>query len=101
MKADAPTDYKTYREIAQDLILPIRAHGLDADTQRRLYSSKLVYLESLRLHCFRQMNLPLVDTFTIDDYQWILLAQALASKQLTDIVRKSIQKALSRYSFPR
>ena len=75
MKAQTPTDYSTYREIMDELLRPIQAEGLDFDTLKRLYESKLVYLENLRVKCFMEMNGKKPGAhFSMSDYQIILSA---------------------------
>ena len=49
-------DYDTYIEISEDLLNPIIGEGLDLDTLKRLYMSKLVYLNNLRKQCFMDIN---------------------------------------------
>lgn len=68
------TDYETYREIMGELIKPILAEGLDPETLKSLYESKAVYLENLRMKCFKEMNSQRESHFTWDDYRLILRA---------------------------
>ncbi len=69
------TDYETYREIMGELIKPILAEGLDAETLKSLYESKAVYLENLRIKCFKELNSKKRSShFSWDDYHLILRA---------------------------
>jgi len=72
MQTEMPTDYETYREIMHDLMHPISGEDLDAETHKRLYQSKLVYLESLRTKCFQEMNKTRPGFFKMRDYELIL-----------------------------
>ena len=67
-------DYETYKEIMGELIKPILADGLDPETLKSLYDSKAVYLENLRIKCFRELNGESPGHFTWDDYRLILRA---------------------------
>jgi hypothetical protein len=69
-----PTDYETYKEIMGELIKPILAEGLDPETLKSLYESKAVYLENLRMKCFKELNSRRETHFTWDDYTLILRA---------------------------
>lgn len=88
------TDYETYREIMTDLLKPIAADGLDQDTLKRLYESKIVYLENLRVKCFRNMNSGATTHFTKDDYALILEALKQAREQLRGVVLGVINSRL-------
>jgi len=105
------TDYATYRQIMDELLRPIVATDLDGDTLRRLYESKLVYLENLRVKAFRSINAtqPLVQSpeqfsterpseahFTRDDYSLILEAISTSRAHLKQIVLLAITENLSR-----
>lgn len=69
------TDYETYREIMGELIKPILAEGLDAETLKSLYESKAVYLENLRIKCFKELNSEKrCSHFTWDDYHLVVRA---------------------------
>lgn len=80
------TDYETYREIMNDLLKPIASDGLDDDTVKRLYESKIVYLENLRVKCFRDMNSGRETHFTKDDYKLIIEALKQARDHLRGVV---------------
>ncbi len=74
MDQSQATDYETYKEIMGELIKPILGDGLDPETLKSLYESKAVYLENLRIKCFRELNTPDGGHFTWDDYRLILHA---------------------------
>ena len=88
------TDYETYREIMSDLLKPIAADDLDVDTLKRLYESKLVYLENLRVKCFRDMNSGKVTHYTQDDYRIIVEASVQTRKHLRGVVLNAINARL-------
>ena len=48
------TDYETYKEIMDELRNPIVANGLEPDILVRLHESKIIYLENLRVRCFKR-----------------------------------------------
>ena len=86
------TDYETYREIMGELIKPILADGLDAETLKSLYESKAVYLESLRVKCFKELNSEKRSShFTWDDYHLV----ATAIKENHNHVRNLILVAVN------
>jgi hypothetical protein len=88
------TDYDTYREIMNDLLQPIAADGVDIDTLKRLYESKMVYLENLRLKCFRDMNGNKETHFTKEDYRIIVEGGILTRKHLREVVLTAINTRL-------
>jgi hypothetical protein len=88
------TDYDTYREIMNDLLKPISSDGLDDDTLKRLYESKIVYLENLRVKCFRDMNGAKETHFTKEDYKLILEAVKQAREHLRGVVLGVINNRL-------
>jgi hypothetical protein len=92
------TDFETYREIMDDLLRPIASEGLDEDTLKRLYESKLVYLENLRQKCFVEINSESICHFTKDDHALIIGAIKNTRLQIRDLVLLSIQCNLSRLS---
>jgi hypothetical protein len=96
MRNDRSTDYETYREIMGELLRPIEAHGLDTDTLKRLYESKLVYLENLRVKCFKELNGGMPGFFTMDDYRLILQASAETNRHLRDLILLAISHNLRR-----
>ena len=85
MRNQQSTDYNTYREIMGELLRPIEASGLDVDTLKRLYESKLVYLENLRVKCFLELN-GAGGHFTMEDYRLILRATSETNKHLRDLI---------------
>lgn len=98
MKKDLSTDYETYKEIMGDLLRPIEGKGLDIDTLRRLYESKLVYLENLRIKCFLEINGGGAGYFTIEDYQLILKAVGETNAHLRTVMLGEITSNLARRS---
>lgn len=97
MKPGTPTDYETYHEIMGDLLSPIRSDGLDPETLKRLYESKLVYLENLRSKCFFAMNVrPAQGYFTLEDYQVILKAIVQTRLHLRDLILLALTCSLER-----
>lgn len=94
MSKKAHTDYDTYREIMDDLLKPIAAEGLDLDTLKRLYESKMVYLENLRLKCFRDMNGKNETHFTKDDYRIIVEGGKQTRSHLRAVVLSAINTRL-------
>lgn len=94
MRNQRSTDYDTYREIMGELLRPIEAQGLDVDTLKRLYESKLVYLENLRVKCFVEVNSPDGGHFTMDDYRLILRAAQETKKHLRDLILVTITTKL-------
>ena len=89
-------DYETYRQIMDELLQPILQEGLDVDTLRRLYQSKLVYLENLRVKCFREMNAPSSSPFTMTDYQLILKAVNETHRHIRDLILLAINNNLEK-----
>ena len=90
------TDFETYREIMGELLRPIAGEGLDADTLKRLYESKLVYLENLRLKCFRAINSPTSGHFSTDDYSLIVQAISDTRGHLRHAMLLAISGSLAR-----
>ena len=93
------TDYETYREIMDDLLKPIAGDGLDIDTLKRLYESKLVYLENLRVKCFRELNGGRKSHFSHDDYRLIVRAGTETRKELRDVVLSAINQRLAKIKY--
>jgi lipase chaperone LimK len=96
MPTDDMIDYETYREIMGELLQPIDGEGLDTDTLKRLYESKMVYLENLRVRCFIEMNQPSSGFFTQEDYQLILTATQRTSSHLRELVLCAMTSGLAR-----
>jgi hypothetical protein len=90
------TDYQTYREIMGELMQPIHSEGLDLDTLKRLYDSKLVYLESLRTKCFREMNTVKDSPFKSEDLALILQAIGQTKEHIGGVVRHAVVTSLAR-----
>ncbi len=67
-------DYATYSQIKWELHRPIHEDGVDYETLRRLYESKIIYLERLRVQCFYAMNQNSPNEFSMHDYNCIFLA---------------------------
>ncbi len=86
------TDYETYKEIMGELLSPIIAQGLDLDTLKRLYESKAVYLENLRLKCFWELNTKPSETFFKNE-DYILILHAI--KETRAHIRNLILVAVS------
>lgn len=83
---DFSTDYETYQEIMSELIKPIIGDDLDTDTLKRLYESKAVYLENLRIKCFTEMNGDQSSHFSKDDYNLILNAIQENKKHVRSLI---------------
>lgn len=91
-----PKDYETYREIIDELIQPIYGIGLDHETLKRLYESKLVYLENLRTKIFYSMNAEDVSFFDVNDYQLVLEAIDLSKKHMKSLVLLAVSDQLAK-----
>ncbi len=89
-------DYATYREIMGDLLQPISGDGLDFDMLKRLCESKVVYLENLRVKCFKGMNQARGSYFTVDDHALIIKATTEANRQLRQVVLLAITDNLAK-----
>ncbi len=90
------TDYHTYLEVMEDLLKPIDGSGLDLETLRRLYESKLVYLENLRVKCFQEINKNIESDFKQDDYQLILTAIFETKRNIKRLVVLTINTNLAK-----
>ena len=88
-------DYNTYCQIKDDLPLPIFNAEVDKETLKRLYDSKLFYLEHLRTTCFKAMNKNTSSNFTVEDYSFILYSIENTKKYLNDLVREVVVHKLS------
>lgn len=95
MSKKKSTDYETYKEIMEDLLKPIASEGIDPETLKRLYESKMVYLENLRVKCFKEVNGEKNSHFCQDDYKLIVRAGVETRKQLREVVLMAIQTRLS------
>ena len=94
-KKKTSTDYETYREIMEDLLKPIASDGIESETLKRLYESKMVYLENLRVKCFKEVNREKNSYFTQEDYRLIVRAGVETRKHLREVVLVAIQNRLS------
>lgn len=83
------SDYETYLKIKWDLHRPIQDTEIDFDTMKRLYESKLAYLERLRVHCFYSMNHEDDQAFQMKDYECILQALRSTKAHFEDLFRAS------------
>lgn len=92
------TDYETYREIMGELMRPIDSLGLDLDTLKRLYQSKLVYLENLRAKCFIEINSGRPSHFTMQDYQLILSALNETNRHVRELILVAMTTQLQKRS---
>ncbi len=90
------TDYETYREILDDLLQPINAANLDTNTIKRLYQSKITYLENLRLRCFSDINKASITPFTQHDYSIILHAKQVAQVHLRQLILATLHTSLEK-----
>lgn len=77
-----------------DLLKPIASDGVDTDTLKRLYESKMVYLENLRIKCFRDMNSGKPSHFSQDDYRIIVQAAMQTRQHLRGVVLGAINTRL-------
>lgn len=97
MTDPSATDYQTYKEIMSELLSPIIAEGLDLDTLKRLYESKAVYLENLRIKCFWELNTKQGSThFSHEDYVLILNAINQTRNHLRNLILVAVSGNLDR-----
>jgi hypothetical protein len=96
MAKDFSQDYETYKEIMKDLLAPIAGTGLDQDTLKRLYESKLVYLKNLRVKAFQEINTRAggPSHFSMRDYELILNALKLTERHLHDLIILAVSHSL-------
>lgn len=93
MKKSYVEAYETYTQIQWELHRPIDNEDFDYETLKRLYESKILYLESLRVKCFLAINQHnSTRTFTIKDFQNILLALQTTKEQLRNLVENSCSR---------
>lgn len=90
------TDYETYKEIIGELLQPIRVDDIDPETLKSLYDSKLVYLENLRIKCFREINSGDKTPFSLDDYQLVLKAIQHTRHHIRDLILFVVRGRLER-----
>jgi hypothetical protein len=79
-----------------ELLRPIDGEGLDIETLKRLYESKLVYLENLRIRCFVEMNQEKPGLFKLSDYNIVLVAISRTTKHLQDLVVLAVTSGLAK-----
>lgn len=90
-------DFESYHDIRSDLHLPISADGLDTETLIRLYESKLVYLQNLRIKAFQDINGSAEkSTFSAADYTHILTAIQTTQTHLREVMVCEIRTSISR-----
>ena len=97
MRYPEAIDYETYLEIMCELEAPIISKGLDVETLKRLYESKAVYLENLRVKCFREINSSSTGTcFCGEDYRLILNAIKETKGQIRSLILMEVRNHLDR-----
>lgn len=95
-RQDDELSYELYREIADELCVPVDER-LSCDVRFELYSSKLVYLNHLRNHCFRLVNqMGDQSPFGTDDLAHIQKAIDLTKGFLASTVREALTTSLAR-----
>ena len=94
MKYPEAIDYETYQEIMGELDSPIMVSGLDLEMVKRLYESKAVYLENLRVKCFCEINSESSSCFTNDDYLLILNAIKETKLHLRNLILLAVTNQL-------
>jgi hypothetical protein len=99
-EGDFPEDVlseELFREIAQDLLVPVSA-GLDAETQCQLYLSKLLYLDHIRRRAFSALN-SIKETpssnFTSSDLEILKEATLLTQSELKIQLKRNLENALA------
>ncbi len=90
-------DYNVYKELEADLICPIESPTLNKDITVRLYESKLIYLENLRVKCFKDMNMNSSSKFTTEDYNFILKAKQITNAYLKEVILDIIKENLKKF----
>lgn len=88
------TDYETYSQIKWELHRPIQDEGLDLETLKRLYESKIAYLERLRIKCFSAINQKIPSAFQMQDYEYILVALQTTKEQLRQLIRTTLGESI-------
>jgi len=89
-------DYETFKEIEPELLRPILGDGLDYETLRKLYESKIVYLSHLRSRCFMDINQNLSPDFKPDDLATIVRALTLTQQHIRSLVLTAMQESLGK-----
>ena len=79
------------------LLEPINAEGLDLETLKKLYESKLVYLQNLRVKCFCEMNSSKPGFFSMRDYALIISALKETRLHLKELVLDAVYASLEAY----
>jgi hypothetical protein len=94
---DSPsTDFETYRQVIGDLLAPIGQNGLDWETLKKLYESKLVYLQNLRVRCFYEINRSPAPQFSTADYELILQALRETRLHLKHLILHAVNDSLEK-----
>lgn len=86
-------DYDTYKEVSEDLLSPIVADGLDIDTLKRLYQSKLVYLNNLRKQCFLDVNRS-ESVFSSQDLEHVTQAISSTNYHIRELILLTLENTL-------
>ncbi len=89
-------DYETFKEIEPELLRPILGDGLDYETLRKLYESKIVYLSHLRTRCFVEINQSETPDFKPEDLATIVRALALTRGHVRSLVLTAMQESLGK-----
>ncbi|MEI8025713.1 MAG: hypothetical protein WCI18_05115 [Pseudomonadota bacterium] len=89
-------DYETFKEIEPELLRPILGDGLDYETLRKLYESKIVYLSHLRSRCFKEINQNMSPDFKPDDLATIVRALTLTQEHVRLLVLTAMQESLAK-----
>jgi hypothetical protein len=79
-----------------ELIKPILAEGLDPETLKSLYESKAVYLENLRIKCFKELNSKPDSHFTWADYSLVVRAIEENRSHVRDLILLAFNEKLER-----
>jgi hypothetical protein len=78
-----------------ELARPIHTVDLDVGTLRRLYESKAVYLENLRVKCFMEINTNPSSPYSQEDYRYILKAIEETRGHIRGLILNAINHNLS------
>jgi hypothetical protein len=88
--------YELYREIAEELCVPVD-DKLATDVRYELYNSKLVYLRHLREHCFRAVNQsPGNSSFSPSDLGLIQKAMDLTKEYQRATILEALHSSLAK-----
>lgn len=82
--------YESYQVIKSELHEAIDEKGLDIVILKRLYESKLRYLEQLRVNCFREINLNPETSFTPSDLGFIIAGIKITGDHIESLVKNII-----------